>query len=280
MKIKTIFKILKEIMYNPNSLSLVLNENRSRMMEEYVLKKYDLKFGLPTIDFLDLFHNFLEEITPLSFLPHGSLETDYALLKCLARTFEKCRYLEIGAGWGESVANVSSVADDCVSLSLSDEEMRKEGYSDQFIKTSRFFSKNLPNVTVIGHNSQTFDFSTIGKFDLIFVDGDHSYEAIKKDSENVFKLLKNEKSIIVWHDYLQIDGGLIRWPTLAAILDGCPAVKRRNLYHISNTMSAAYIPGKFKTVYTKDGLIPNKIFTSKLSVSHLKNNNKKIRNQK
>lgn len=38
------------------------------------------------------------------------------------------------------------------------------------------------------------------KFDLIFIDGAHTYEYVKKDTENALKLIK-DCGYIVWHDY-------------------------------------------------------------------------------
>jgi hypothetical protein len=42
-----------------------------------------------------------------------------------------------------------------------------------------------------------------GKFDFIYVDGDHSYEAVKKDLEASFKLLKRQ-GVLSGHDIDQI----------------------------------------------------------------------------
>lgn len=42
------------------------------------------------------------------------------------------------------------------------------------------------------------------KFDAIFIDGDHSYEQVKRDSENAFKCIK-PNGIIIWHDVYNMD---------------------------------------------------------------------------
>lgn len=262
MKIISFFKVILKKAY-------VNKTNRKKL-----IKKYGLKNGLPVIDFLEIFPNYNEIIKPLSFMPGGSSRViDYALLKGLARKFEKCRYLEIGTWRGESIACVASIAEECVSISLSEKLMRDYGLSDEVIKNSRVFSKNYPNINHIGADSQTFDFSTIGKFDLIFVDGDHSYESIKKDTENIFSLLKDEKSVIVWHDYLW-DNGQIRWETLRAILDGTTEEIRSHIYHISNTKSAVFINGRFKTKSMPKFQELNKAFEIKLSVYPLEKYNK------
>lgn len=265
MKILSFFKDTLQKAY-------VNKKNRKKL-----IKKYGLKNGVSVIDFLEIFPSYNEIIKPLSFMPGGSSSvTDYALLLGLARKFEKCRYLEIGTWRGESIACVASVAEECISISFTDEQMRDKGLSDEVIKNSRFFSKNYPNINHIRVDSQTFDFSTIGKFDLIFVDGDHSYESIKKDTENIFPLLKDEKSIIVWHDYLW-DNGKIRWETLRAILDGSIEESRSHIYHISNTKSAVFINGRFKTKSMPKFQEPNKAFEIKLSVYPLEKYNKTIK---
>ena len=105
--------------------------------------------------------------------------------------------------------------------------MLRMGLAKEYVGLHRFFSKNFKNVEHIQQNSSTFDFKTLNKkFDLIFVDGDHHYEQVKQDTENVFNLLRNENSIIVWHDYLY-DSGEIRFEVLAGILAGCPSKTRK-----------------------------------------------------
>lgn len=50
-------------------------------------------------------------------------------------------------------------------------------------------------------DSSSFDFSPYyGKVDLVFIDGNHSYDFVKSDTENAMKML-SPKGVIVWHDY-------------------------------------------------------------------------------
>jgi predicted O-methyltransferase YrrM len=44
-----------------------------------------------------------------------------------------------------------------------------------------------------------------GPFDLIFIDGNHSYEFVKKDWENTKNLI-HKKSVVFFHDYGNTDG--------------------------------------------------------------------------
>jgi len=255
--------MLKKFLKNKKLPLKDLGESPNEM-HDYVIKKHNLKHGLQTINFLELFPNFEDTVFPATFLPGGSWPTDYALLRGLAGKFENCRYLEIGTWRGESIANVASVAKECVSVSFSDDELRERGRPEEVIETSRFFSKNLSNVTHIGHDSQTLDFSRLGKFDLIFVDGDHSFQNILNDTKKVFPLLKDDNSMIVWHDYLGNEG-TVRWITLAGILDGCPTKNQDKLFHVSSTKCAIFTKKQFKVEYTDFAQIPKNVFTVKLS---------------
>ena len=237
----------------------VINANR----KEYVIKKYGE--GLPQIDLLDILPDMNGTIHYFTHLYGTSLPIDICVLKMLAKKYTDCEYFEIGAWRGESIANIASVAKHCVSLSLSDKEMHAIGYGEKFTRVQRFFSKNLSNVEHIEHNSHTFDFEKFErKFDLIFVDGDHSYDGVKSDTQNVFNLLKDEKSVIVWHDYTshyeQID-----WEVFAGIMDGAPADRRSKIYQLSNTLCAIYTNGNFKTKKLDFPTYPDKEFTVAIS---------------
>jgi hypothetical protein len=222
---------------------------------------------LPTIDWLDLFADFEETVEPYSFLEGGSLPSDLALLKGLARRRKVRTYFEIGTWRGESVANVATIAEECVSVRLSNDEMRRNGQSQQFIRAHGFFSNNLKNVTQVCENSRSLDYSPFaGNFDLVFIDGDHTYKGIRADTTNAFRLLRNDASIIVWH-YYGFSTETVHWSVLAAILDGSPVGARAHLYHVSNTKCAIYIRENLNARSIEYPAIPNKVFTVKLTAT-------------
>ncbi|MFI5171714.1 MAG: class I SAM-dependent methyltransferase [Chitinophagales bacterium] len=233
--------------------------------KKFVENKYGFKNGLPEIDIRDMFSEFNETVYPFSHLYGTSLPIDLAIIKKLAKQFDNCEYLEIGSWRGESLANLSPVCKRCVSISLPDEQMRKLGFSEKSISMQRFFSKDLANVEHIGADSTTFDFSKLGKFDVIFVDGDHRFEAVKSDTENVFKLLRNENSVIVWHDYTE-HYELIDWEVFAGILAGTPKNVHSNLYHIKNSLCAIYTRNKIKSSLMDFPARPNKDFEIIISI--------------
>jgi len=69
--------------------------------------------------------------------------------------------------------------------------------------TKRFYKKHPleHKITELFGDSSTFDFTPYhGKIDLIFIDGNHSYDFVKRDTENAFKML-SPHGMIVWHDF-------------------------------------------------------------------------------
>ena len=196
-KFKTFLKIMRALSREPRLLARVLDDEAE--YRAYVVKKYGYSQGLPMIAWLDLFPDLEETIEPCSYLDADTLPTDYALLKGLARKKGLRTYFEIGTWRGESVTNVATVTEECVSVRLSDDEMRQKGLSEEFIRVHGFFSSNLKNVRHVRENSLSLDYSPfLRKYDLVFIDGDHAYESVKIDTQNAFKLLRNDESVIVW----------------------------------------------------------------------------------
>lgn len=63
------------------------------------------------------------------------------------------------------------------------------------------YAKNLYNVDFIYANSHTYDFNNFINVDFFFIDGDHSFDGVKIDSEKAAEyLIKNSGGIIAWHD--------------------------------------------------------------------------------
>src|ERR1051326_2277625 len=144
-KLSRFFKALPVILRQPSKLNLLIDDNeawKKRTPAQVVLQN-----GFPQVDINELFPGFNETVSPYSFLDGGSLITDLALLKGLARNFKDCVYLEIGTWRGESVANVAAVAKECFTINLPDGELLRLGKSKEYVSAHRFFSEGLKNVT-------------------------------------------------------------------------------------------------------------------------------------
>jgi hypothetical protein len=249
----------------------VIQKTEQEEMKEYLLKKYGI-CQLPTIDLADLFPDFNETVNNYTYLEGTSLVTDIALLKSLARKFSSCSYLEIGSWRGESLSNVAEVAKKCVSITLSAEELRQFNISEEFINAHGMFTKHLSNVTKIEHNSQTFDFNSLNeKFDLVFIDGDHSHKGVMLDTQKIPLLIKDDTSVVVWHDYGNYTER-VNYITLAGILDGLPQSEHKYLYHVSNTICAVMIKKELKSYMSAFPTRPNKTFSLSLQVKKIESN--------
>jgi hypothetical protein len=77
-------------------------------------------------------------------------------------------------------------------------------------------------------DSATFDWSAHhGRAALVFVDGAHSYEYVRKDSETAMRLVM-PKGVVMWHDY-----GV--WPGVTRALEELEDSRRLGLVHIRGT---------------------------------------------
>lgn len=248
-KISKLLSALMIIIREPVKLNLLLNDN-DRFKKMVDKNHGDLNI-FPVVSLADLI-SFPIDVNPFAFLDGGSTPPDLALLKGLALKTSNCDYLEIGSWRGESLANVAPFARECYAINLSDEEMKNMGLSQDSIDQHFFFSSGISNIKIIKENSFKFNFSGLNKkFDIIFLDGDHSYHAVKNDTEKTFPLLKNENSVIVWHDAARYYEQP-RYEVIAGILDGLPEKERKFVYFVENTLCAIYTRQPLKT-FTRKG---------------------------
>jgi len=263
-RLKALCKILKKIVFYPKSIFLVLKDESEYQMK--LKKKYGIN-EFPTVDIREFLYENKAEVDHYTFLDGTSLITDLALIRSIARSIPNCNYLEIGTWRGESIMNVAIEAKHCTSVNLSPDEIIAMGMPEKYALQHGCLIQNQPNITTIHANSNFFDFNSLDqKFDLIFIDADHSYEGVKSDTEKIFSLLRDDNSIIVWHDY-GFNTETPRYSVIAGILDGLPQEAHQSLYHVSNTMCAVYTKRKLETVKAQEILIPDKIFLINFNVN-------------
>lgn len=88
-------------------------------------------------------------------------------------------------------------------------------------------------ITQLFGDSARFDFSPYeGKIDLVFIDGSHSYDYVKSDTESALRML-SERGTIVWDDYPY-------YPGMYRFLDRLSATLDRPIFHIVGTRLAIY----------------------------------------
>jgi len=262
-KIGKALKALWWILRKPILLNRVLTDEDT--WQAYVKKRYQLPDGLPVVEMDQLIGSGPIELGPMTFLDGGSLPTDLMLLAGLAERIDSCSYFEIGTWRGESMATVSPRAKSCYTLCLSDEEMRRMGMHPRTIEAHGLFSKELKNVTQLRGDSRSFDFRLLNrKFDLLFIDGDHHYDFLKSDTENLFRHLLHEKSIVVWHDY-GFHPDQVRYEVMAAILDGVGPECAGMVYHVAHTKSAIFTGEKLQATPADFPLVPETYYSTEIS---------------
>jgi predicted O-methyltransferase YrrM len=262
-KIGKAIKALWWIARKPVLLNRVLTDEDSWQKE--VDRKHGLPRGLPLIEMDQLFDSKSIALGPMTFLDGGSLPTDMMLLAGLAEGIKDCAYFEIGTWRGESVTTLSSRTKICHTLCLTDAEMRKLGMHENTIKSHRLFSKELENVVQLRGDSRSFDFEGLNqKFDLIFIDGDHHYDFVRSDTENVFRHLVHDKTIVVWHDY-GFHPDRVRFEVMAAILDGAGPDRANRVYHVAHTKAAIYAGKSFPSREANFPELPKEHYTLELT---------------
>lgn len=186
----------------------------------------------------------------LTYVTGGSSLLDYVFLKSIMVKFGLETYLEIGTFMGESIAAISDVAKVCYSISLPDQDLApffKEIHKRNF---SRYFSYVKDNIVHFQQDSKLFNFDQLAEqVDLVFIDGDHSYEGILIDTQNIFNFIDPKHTIVVWHDFKD-NRKKFRMTTVNAVLDGVPKKYHQRIFAVDNNMCGVYLPEKYMSVFS------------------------------
>jgi hypothetical protein len=108
---------------------------------------------------------------------------------------------EFGTFRGQTTYNLSKTATEVYTFDFGD-NISNEGYPGY--EVGEVYKKNNAlNITQLIGDSVTYDFSKLhNKFDIIWLDGGHSYNVCKKDFENSLQMIKqNTTTIIAIDDY-------------------------------------------------------------------------------
>ena len=239
-KISKFFRAVAKVIKQPALLNLVLDQEDDHQQEMQKIKS--LEHGFPELQFWDLMPESSITVEPFAFLEGGSLVTDLALIRMMALKIDAQKYFEIGTWRGESVMQAAASVPECYTLNLSADEMHRRNWDEKYIALHGHYSRGNARITHLEGDSRSFDFSPfVGQQDLVFVDGDHHFDSVVQDTQSAFRLVTPKTGVIIWHDYGH-NPESVRWNVLHAIWKGTPEEFRKNLYTVSNTLSAVYYP--------------------------------------
>jgi Methyltransferase domain len=151
--------------------------------------------------------------------------------------------VEIGTFDGRTTLNlaINAAHADVFTLDLPPDERAafalapgERQYVDKPQPGARFRAASPPwqpaarRITQLLGDSATLDWSPYaGRAGLVFVDGSHAYDYVRKDSETALRLIA-PGGIVLWHDYG-------RWEGVSRALDELEAQRRLGLRHVRGT---------------------------------------------
>lgn len=135
---------------------------------------------------------------------------EFLYVVAVARYRGARRIFEFGTCLGRTTFHLALASPDCrvFSLDLPDDRGSYAGS-----ETGAYFrgKPEAERITLLRCDSREFDIAPYrGSMDFIWVDGDHSYEMVKNDTEKAFELLAPGGAIL-WHDFAPKKVGLVRY---------------------------------------------------------------------
>lgn len=139
----------------------------------------------------------------------GRRPTTPKCIACLLYLLEKIEgnVVEIGAWYGKTTYELATRFPDKTFYTIDyieEDLILDPRFNKALIKNKEDLCKyaiDLPNVQFFYEDSKRCNFNKFNNVTFFFVDGDHSYEGIKFDTEKCIKhLKKNKGGIIAWHD--------------------------------------------------------------------------------
>lgn len=223
MRIKTLFRAFVQVPGN-----LLRNVPEQELLDYTELYNALDKFGeqarfaalnrqarLREVTLVELFGSGIEQVE----VPYGCIneytgkqnQAELFIVNTIARHVKADAIFEFGTFTGRTTyfLTFSSANTSVVTLDLPPDT------SGRYIENVGYYFKGTgrdDRIKQIFMDSKKFDPAPYKKsMDLIFIDGDHSYEGVKNDTEKALEMLK-PGGIILWHDYgASNDLGLVKF---------------------------------------------------------------------
>jgi predicted O-methyltransferase YrrM len=155
------------------------------------------RLSLPTISLADLFEGFDREIVNICQVPRGGWSTplaDLVMLLKLTVCVKPKRLMEIGSFRGYTALLLAQHTSEEARIVTVD---RNPEHGEAYCCTP-LAARIERRVGEIGPD--LFASDAPGSYDLIFIDADHSYEGVRRDTTLALGLVA-PTGYIVWHDY-------------------------------------------------------------------------------
>ena len=155
-------------------------------------------------------HNFLFQSDPDGFYSNLSCHCtpwiDVCVILHLIRRYRPKAFLEIGTHRGHTTKILAEKFPEMQIVTVDpgnqiQEADRARNQVAEYPSQSEIgeCARTYPNVRILKQRIEEIDWSSM-RFDMVFVDGDHRYSAVLRDTAIAFGVLRNP-GIIVWHDY-------------------------------------------------------------------------------
>ena len=191
------------------------------------------RLKLPIVDLGTLFDDFDRQPVTLTELPTGpwsSPVADVVMLMKIALCLRPRRALEVGSYRGYTTKLLAAHTPVDARIVAVDRDPRHGG-AYQSSPLAAKIERRVGDV-----NEEMFASNSRGHYDLIFLDADHTYEAVRRDSQILLPLLAPE-GIFVWHDYAN-------WGRFSR-MNGVPEF----LHELSESLPLAAVDGSWLAMY-------------------------------
>lgn len=155
------------------------------------------RLRLPVVNLRALFDGFDDAPVTLRELPVGpwsSPVADIVMLTKIALCLKPKRVLEVGSYRGYTTKILAEHTPEETRIVAFDRDPR-HGAAYRDLALARRIERRVGDVS-----TEAFAGDPRGHYDLIFLDADHTYAAVKHDTEILLPLLAPE-GVFVWHDY-------------------------------------------------------------------------------
>lgn len=224
-KIGRFLKLLLRIsLHDPRDLRHVLGV-AANAAEEIGEPEADIR-DLPVVDIEGLADGSLTKVDTIVFrgVPASVSHQEALVLGVLLRRLRARRVFEFGTYKGVSTTQMALNVEpgaEILTLDLPDEDqplhaLSIDKASEREIANERGKGSLIPEdlriaITFLRQDSATFDSSPYASsMDLVFVDGAHSAEYVRNDSEKGWMMLR-PGGVIVWHDCLPSHADVVRY---------------------------------------------------------------------